>query len=242
MARIFSNADGSYLQNDPICNQLASVHVNSENSNMIDQYRSDPIEPRAPTLSHDADTNNNNNNQPHYQKQFTSYLKNIVINENAAHERRATSFNTKNKYSTFIEMSNPGDVVNNKLINRSIHVEPSPSGITRIHINHFSPENKVMGKVKEVNERAKIFESKSDTSIESHNRSTSDFQQQQQQQQPAQSNMKNSSTSPILVFRPTGVNQEPLELNSFKPSLKTQGGFSWNGPSFDFKFNLVLNF
>lgn len=81
-----------------------------------------------------------------------------------------------------------------------------------------------MGKVKEVNERAKMFESKSDTSIDSHNRSTLDFQQQQQQ--PAQSNMKNSSTSPILVFRPTGVNQEPLESNSFKPSLKTQGWFN----------------
>jgi hypothetical protein len=235
MARIYSNADGSYFQNDPICNQL-TVHFNDENTKNkteFDQYKTnrdnDIVEPRAPTI-------NDTNNQPHYQKQFTSFLKNIVINENAANERRATSFNVKNKYSTFIEMGNPNDLVNHKLINRSIHVEPSPSGITRIHINHFNSDNKVMGKIKEVNERARIFESKSDTSIDSENKSTVFNQpggEQQQTQTQAESNMKNSSTSPILVFRPSGANQEQLESTRYKPSLKTQGLFNKN-------FNLVF--
>lgn len=92
------------------------------------------------TNSNPFQANNNNNNNMYQQQPSTA----------------STTTNTETmKLNSIVEMMTKQDSTA-KLANRTVYVDPSPSGITRIHINHFNTNGSVTDKIKEVSEKLKI--------------------------------------------------------------------------------------
>jgi hypothetical protein len=106
------------------------------------------------------------------------------------------------------------------LLNKAIYIEPSPSGVTRVHINHIHTGGSVFDKVRQVNElAAKQFErSTSGSSVRS--RSVSPLSFAAQQQQLLASRDRNNTNS---------NNSNYLRVNSGGASLLRTGQFNVAG-------------
>ena len=123
-----------------------------------------------------------------------------------------SSQNVKTKFSGGAETGSNNKLAGSRAAN---FIDPSPSGITRIYINHLSSSNNVVDKIRDVNEKLRYLEAS--TSSSNVNGSL------KLKQDRAANGRKDESTSPIKIYE-SKSNEMKTNYSDFDLiAPKTQG-------------------
>lgn len=155
-------------------NNILDLHRDSDMSSSVLPSTSDFSYKKPEIAVIDIENANFQNNKRNFPTNHVEMNNADNLRPSSNSSYGVSQFDSKNKkYSTIIEMNgqniqtnaNTVPIFNKPISNRTIYIDPSPSNITRIHINHLDTNNRVNDKIKEVNDRFKSVNQETASSV-----------------------------------------------------------------------------